>query len=76
MSESATFELTQDFFTTIQIENVREVSLGGNVDLKAMRENRLKWNDKSRTKVTKQILEPFNKVKVKFVSGLGGLVGL
>ena len=53
LSEAATFELTQDFFTTIQIENVREVSLGGNVDLKAMRENRLKWNDKSQTKVTK-----------------------
>ncbi len=51
LSEPATIELTEDFFTTIRISNVREVSLGGNVELKQMKENRMKWNKAAKSEV-------------------------
>jgi hypothetical protein len=51
LSQPATIELTEDFFSTIRIGNVREVSLGGNVDLKTMKESRLQWNSKTQSKV-------------------------
>ena len=51
LSAPATIELTEDFFTTIRIANVREMSLGGNVEVKQMKENRMKWNKASKSEV-------------------------
>ena len=47
LSSPATFQLTSDFFSTLTIGGVRETSLGGNVDVKKMQNERLKWNQKS-----------------------------
>ena len=41
LDKPVTFTLTEDFFTTITITNIQEMSLGGNMWKSEM--NRLKW---------------------------------
>ena len=41
LDKPVTFTLTEDFFTTITITNIQEMSLGGNMLKSEM--NRLKW---------------------------------